>query len=104
MLKSVFRLAPAIALTLAVTHAALATVPPNVVLAANQELVRHYGSEAASLDPAMDESVQETYIDTDLYEGLTRTNSAGQVAPGATIRLHGFSSYGTMPNGRTARP
>jgi len=85
MLKSVFRLAPAIALTLAVIHAAHATVPPNVVLAANQELVRHYGSEAASLDPAMDESVQETYIDTDLYEGLTRTNSAGQVVPGVAM-------------------
>lgn len=82
MLRSIFRAVPAVALAVAVTHAAGATVPPNVTLAATQELVRHYGSEAASLDPAMDETVQDTFIDSDLYEGLTRTDSAGQVQPG----------------------
>lgn len=82
MLKLVFRFAPVVAgvaLTLAVAHAA---PPANVVLDPNQELVRHYGAEAASLDPAMDETVQETYIDTDLYEGLTRPDNKGQIVPG----------------------
>ena len=80
MLKSVFRLAPMLVLTVGLAHAA--TVPPNVQLAADQTLVRHYGSEAASLDPAMDETVQETLVDTDLYEGLTRPDSAGRIVPG----------------------
>ena len=82
MLKSVFRLAPLIALTLAATQAAHATLPPNVELAANQELVRHYGSEAASLDPVMCETVQEALVDNDLFEGLTRPSSDGRILPG----------------------
>lgn len=82
MLKSVFRLAPVLALTMAVAHAAHAAVPPNVTLAASQELVRHYGSEAASLDPAMCETVQEALVDADLFEGLTRVNNTGQTVPG----------------------
>jgi oligopeptide transport system substrate-binding protein len=86
MLKSVFRFLPACALAMTATQAAHATVPPGVKLAADQTLVRHYGSEAASLDPAMDESVQDTFVDTDLYEGLTRSDAAGQVQPGVAMR------------------
>ncbi len=85
MLKSVCRFLPAIALAMTATQAVRATVPPNVQLAADQILFRNYGSEAASLDPAMCETVQEALVDADLYEGLTRTDSAGKIQPGVAM-------------------
>ena len=59
-----------------------AMVPPNVQLAAKQEMVRNNGSEPETLDPALAESVPANNITRDLFEGLTATDGTGSIVPG----------------------
>lgn len=47
-----------------------------------QEIIRNNGSEPETLDPALVESVGAYQIASDLFEGLTATNTAGETVPG----------------------
>ncbi|MFC0400270.1 peptide ABC transporter substrate-binding protein [Paraburkholderia rhizosphaerae] len=58
------------------------TLPAGVTLAAQQELTRDAQIEVESLDPAHIETVITSTIGSDLFEGLTRVDAAGNVAPG----------------------
>lgn len=71
----------ALALSLAGAASAV-TVPPNVTLAANQQLTRNLQIEVESLDPAHIESTDANAVGTDLFEGLTRVDAAGAIVPG----------------------
>ncbi len=57
-------------------------IPAGVELAPVQELTRQVPSEVESLDPAHIESWSANTIGLDLFEGLTRIDAAGHVAPG----------------------
>ena len=59
-----------------------AVVPSGVQLHAKQEMIRNTGSEPETLDPALVESVGAYQITSDLFEGLTATNTAGETVPG----------------------
>lgn len=61
---------------------AAAIVPPGVQLAERQELVRQMPAEDESIDPAYIESWDGNTIGLDLFEGLTRIDASGAVAPG----------------------
>jgi oligopeptide transport system substrate-binding protein len=56
--------------------------PAGVELASRQELTRQVPSEVESLDPAHIESWTANTIGLDLFEGLTRIDAAGHIAPG----------------------
>jgi len=60
-----------------------AIVPPGVVLAARQELVRNNGAEPESLDPQLIESTNAFNVLIDLFEGLTALDNHSKVVPGA---------------------
>ncbi|PMS35036.1 oligopeptide transport system substrate-binding protein [Trinickia symbiotica] len=62
--------------------ACAAEIPAGVELAPIQELNRQVPSEVESLDPAHIESWSANTIGLDLFEGLTRIDAAGHVAPG----------------------
>jgi oligopeptide transport system substrate-binding protein len=66
--------------TIPVVHAA--NLPAGVQLAAKQELIRNNASEVETLDPNLAESVPSNNVTRDLFEGLTATNSDGEVVPG----------------------
>ena len=76
------RLVAATAMLAAMLAASAAVVPKGVKLHATQTLVRNNGSEPETLDPALAESVPANNITRDLFEGLTATDSRGQVVPG----------------------
>jgi oligopeptide transport system substrate-binding protein len=83
-MKSKYALSAALtALAFSTSQLALAvTVPPGVTLAASQEITRQMPVETESLDPAHIESWAGNTIGLDLFEGLTRIDAAGAVAPG----------------------
>ncbi|WP_323119044.1 peptide ABC transporter substrate-binding protein [Burkholderia alba] len=66
----------------AIPSAFAVTVPPNVALAAQQDLTRQVPAEIESLDPAHIESWTGNTIGLDLFEGLARIGADGQVVPG----------------------
>jgi oligopeptide transport system substrate-binding protein len=71
------------AFTLSFAGAASAvTVPPGVKLASRQDMTRQVPTEVESLDPAHIESWTGNTIGLDLFEGLTRIDASGAVAPG----------------------
>lgn len=70
------------ALSLTSPAARAVTVPPDVVLAAEQAITRQVPAEVESLDPAHIESWTGNTIALDLFEGLTRIDADGQVVPG----------------------
>ncbi|MBB5190080.1 oligopeptide transport system substrate-binding protein [Silvimonas terrae] len=77
-------IAAALAATLGLSSltALAANVPAGVKLADKQELVRHNGTEPDSLDPSLYETKPANYIDSDLFEGLTRNGADGSIQPG----------------------
>src|SRR5664280_1906325 len=60
------------------TLSTAATIPAGMQLHPKQEIIRNNGSEPETLDPALVESVGAYQIASDLFEGLTATNTAGE--------------------------
>lgn len=58
------------------------TIPPGTPLASKQEITRQLLAEIESLDPARIESSNANIVGTDVFEGLTRIDAAGNVVPG----------------------
>ena len=78
---------PALAMSVVVAASTIpaaqaANLPAGVQLAAKQELIRNNASEVETLDPNLAESVPSNNVTRDLFEGLTATNSDGEVVPG----------------------
>ena len=78
---------PALAMSVIVAASTIpaaqaANLPAGVQLAAKQELIRNNASEVETLDPNLAESVPSNNVTRDLFEGLTATNSDGEVVPG----------------------
>jgi oligopeptide transport system substrate-binding protein len=78
---------PALAMSVVVAASTIpaaqaANVPAGMQLAAKQELIRNNASEVETLDPNLAESVPSNNVTRDLFEGLTATNSDGEVVPG----------------------
>ena len=78
--KTVMHLAMSLTLFMPLTYAA--TVPDDIKLAPNQQIVINNGSEVASLDPHKTEGVPESNIILNLLDGLVNTDNAGNVVPG----------------------
>ncbi|MCY0389833.1 peptide ABC transporter substrate-binding protein [Robbsia sp. Bb-Pol-6] len=64
------------------TLALAASIPPGVMLAPNQVLIRNNGSEVETLDPNLAETVPAHAILMDLFEGLTANDNHGGTVPG----------------------
>lgn len=83
--RSAFKLLPLSVLIsglgLSAIAAQAATVPPGVVLAQKQEVVRNNGSEPATLDVQKGESDVEANILSDLFVGLVSIDDNGDAHP-----------------------
>ena len=58
-----------------------ASVPAGVELAPEQQLIRANGSDPASLDPMMSETLESSNVLVDLFVGLVWNDAAGKVHP-----------------------
>ncbi len=70
--------------SLTLAHAAI--IPPGTQLATNQNIVRHNGSEPASLDVHKVESDVEFDIINDFFSGLISIGNDGKFNPNLAIR------------------